>query len=51
MTPAAREIAPQQRVLVGESSGTWREGTTAWVAEATLTAPKNETLRNSLTWK
>ncbi len=51
VTPAAREIAPQQRVLVGETSGTWRDGTTAWVAEATLTAPKNETLRNSLTWK
>jgi hypothetical protein len=51
MTPAAREIAPQQRVLLGESTGTWRDGTTAWVAEATLTAPKNETLRNTLTWK
>ena len=51
VTPAAREIAPQQRVLVGESTGTWVAGTTAWVAEATLTAPKNETLRNSLTWR
>jgi len=51
VTPAAREIAPQQRVLVGESTGTWSEGTTAWVAEATLTAPKNETLKNTLTWR
>jgi hypothetical protein len=51
VTPAARDIAPQQRVLVGESTGTWREGTTAWVAEATLTAPKNETLKNTLTWR
>ena len=51
VTPAAREIAPQQRVLLGETTGTWREGTTSWVAEATLTAPKNETLKNTLTWK
>jgi len=36
---------------VGESTGTWSEGTTAWVAEATLTAPKNETLKNTLTWR
>jgi len=51
VTPAAREIAPQQRVLLGESTGTWRDGTTEWVAEATLTAPRNETLRNTLSWK
>jgi hypothetical protein len=51
VAPSAREIAPQQRALVAETSGTWRDGTTSWVAEATLTAPKNETLKNTLTWK
>ena len=51
VAPAAREIAPQQRVLVGETTGTWSDGTTAWAAEATLTAPKNETLKNTLTWR
>lgn len=48
---SVREIAPRQRVLVGEVSGSWVAGTSAWVAEATLTAPKNETLKNTLTWK
>jgi len=38
-------------VQIAESTGTWREGTTAWAAEATITAPKNETLKNTLTWK
>ena len=48
---SVKEIAPQQRVQVGETSGSWKEGTTAWVAQAVLTAPKNETLTNTLTWK
>ena len=48
---SVREIAPQQRVQVAETSGTWKDGTTSWVAQATLTAPKNETLSNTLTWK
>jgi len=48
---SVREIAPQQRVQVAETSGTWRDGTTSWVAQATLTAPKNETLSNTLTWR
>ncbi len=51
LNPSVREIAPQQRVQVGETTGNWREGTTSWVAQATLTAPKNETLSNTLSWK
>jgi hypothetical protein len=51
VTASVREIAPQQRVQVAEATGTWRDGTTAWAAEATLTAPRNETLKNTLTWK
>jgi hypothetical protein len=49
--PAAREIAPQQRALVGETSGTWREGTTSWTSEAAVTANKGDSLRNTLTWR
>ena len=51
LNPSVREIAPQQRVQVGETTGSWREGTTSWSAQATLTAPKNETLTNTLSWK
>jgi hypothetical protein len=51
VAPGVREIAPQQRAQIAESKGTWRDGTTSWAAEATLTAPKNETLSNTLTWK
>lgn len=48
---AVREIAPKQRVQVGEATGTWAPGTTSWSAEVTLTAPKNETLKTTLTWR
>jgi cytoskeletal protein RodZ len=49
--PRAREVAPQQRSLVAETTGSWRDGTTAWATEATVTAAKNESLKNTLTWR
>ena len=49
--PRAREIAPQQRALVAEATGAWREGTTSWATEVTVTAGKGESLRNTITWR
>ncbi|HEX9187662.1 MAG TPA: hypothetical protein VGB87_11345, partial [Vicinamibacteria bacterium] len=46
----AREIAPQQRVLVAEATGSWRDGTTAWSTEATVAAGK-DSLKSTLTWR
>jgi hypothetical protein len=51
VSPRSREIAPQQRALVAETAGTWREGTNAWTAEATVTAGKGDSLRNTLSWR
>jgi len=51
MTSRAREIPPQQRALLGEASGSWREGTTAWATEITVTANKGDSLRNTITWR
>jgi len=47
----AREIAPQQRVLVAEAAGSWRDGTTAWATAITVTAGKGESLQNTITWR
>jgi hypothetical protein len=47
----AREIAPQQRVLLGELSGTWQEGTTSWSTEVVMTANKGDSLKNAVTWR
>ena len=47
----AREIAPQQRALVAESAGSWRDGTTAWATEVTVSAGKGDSLKNAITWR
>ena len=46
-----REIAPQQRALVAEAAGAWREGTSAWATAITVTAGKGESLQNTITWR
>jgi hypothetical protein len=51
MTSRAREIPPQQRAPLGEASGSWREGTTSWSTEITVTANKGDSLRNTVTWR
>ncbi len=49
--PRAREIAPQQRSLVAEATGSWREGTTSWSTEVTVTAGKGDSLKNTIGWR
>ncbi len=51
LPPLAREIAPQQRALVGETSGSWSEGTTSWKSDAVITANKGDSLRATLNWR
>jgi hypothetical protein len=46
----AREVAPQQRVQVGEMSGAWKDGTQSWSAEV-LVAAKGDSLKNTLSWR
>jgi hypothetical protein len=46
-----KEVEPQQRVMVGELPGVWKDGTASWSAELLLTANKGDSLRNSLTWR
>jgi hypothetical protein len=49
--PRNREIAPQQRVIVDQLSGTWPSGVTSWRAEVKVTAGKNDSLQSQLTWR
>jgi hypothetical protein len=49
--PRVREVAPQQRALVAEATGTWREGTTSWTTEVTVTAGKGDGLKNTVAWR
>ena len=49
--PRAREIAPQQRALVAEAAGSWRDGTSSWATAITVTAGKGESLQNTISWR
>jgi hypothetical protein len=51
VAPQASQIAPQQRALLGQTAGTWAEGTTAWSTEVTVTANKGDSLRATVTWR
>lgn len=49
--PKNREIAPQQRVIVDQLSGTWPAGVTSWRTEVKVAAGKNDSLQSQLTWR
>jgi hypothetical protein len=48
---STKEVTPQQRVQLGQVTGSWREGTTAWAADVLVTANKGDSLKNTLTWR
>ena len=50
--PATATGAPGQRSVVFQVAGqVWKEGTQSWSMEIVLTTQRNETYRNTLTWK
>jgi hypothetical protein len=51
VTPRVREVAPQQRVDLGDVTGTWKDGTTSWSAEVMVTANKGDSLKNTISWR
>jgi pSer/pThr/pTyr-binding forkhead associated (FHA) protein len=50
-TPRAREIAPGQRILVGEVNGAWKDGTTSWSTDVVLVSERNDSYRNQVSWR
>jgi len=46
-----KDVDPQQRALLGEVSGVWKEGTASWSAEIVVAANKGDSLKNTLTWR
>ena len=51
VAPRTKEVPTQRRLLVGELSGTWVEGTNAWSTQVTVTANKGDSLRATVTWR
>jgi hypothetical protein len=46
-----RDVEPQQRALLGEVSGSWKDGTTSWSTEVLVTANKGDSLKNQISWR
>jgi hypothetical protein len=44
-------VAPQQRALLGQTSGSWQDGTTAWSADVLITANKGDSLQSTIIWR
>jgi tetratricopeptide (TPR) repeat protein len=48
---SVKEASPRAKTLLGELSGVWEEGVTAWSLDAVVASPKDDTCRNRLTLK
>ena len=53
LAPATATVAPGQKGLVFQtpSGMVWKDSTQSWVMEIIVTTQRNETYRNTLTWK
>lgn len=51
LPPRARSVRPQQRVLLGEISGVWREVMRTWAMDVVVTSGRQDVYRNRLQWE
>ena len=51
LAPATREVAPQQRALVGELAGEWPSSLVSWSLDAVVTTDRDETGTSRLSWR
>jgi hypothetical protein len=53
LAPVTTTVAPGQKGLVWQtpSGQVWKDSTQSWVMEVVITTQRNETYRNTLTWK
>jgi tetratricopeptide (TPR) repeat protein len=52
LQPQTKEVAPRQKaLLLATPPDLWKEDTTSWQMEATVTTSRGETYKNTLVWK
>ena len=51
MNPRARNVKPQQRALLHEVSGVWREAARSWAMDVVVTSGRQDVYRNRLRWE
>jgi hypothetical protein len=49
--PLRDDIDPRERILIFETSDTWKGDTSSWALETVVTAKSGDTYRNRLNWK
>ena len=50
LNPVTRELAPQQRALLGEVAGEWPADVSSWSLDAVVTTDRDETGSSRLNW-
>jgi len=51
MAPLTRSVKPQQRALLHEASGVWREAARSWSMDVVVTSTRQDVYRNRLHWE
>jgi FHA domain len=51
LTSSVREIEPQQKLPLGEITGTWPEGVNSWYLEVVVSSNRGDSFKSLLTWK
>jgi serine/threonine-protein kinase len=51
LSPLVKEVAPQQRALLRELPDFWKEDTSSWAVEISVSTVRGERYTNQLSWK
>ncbi len=51
MVSQSDQVAPKARVLLGALSDVWRDSTTAWALDVTVTTDRGDVYKNQIIWK
>jgi tetratricopeptide (TPR) repeat protein len=51
LQPLVKDVAPQQKAMLREVKGQWKEDTTSWRMEVTVKTARGETYTNEVTWR
>jgi tetratricopeptide (TPR) repeat protein/tRNA A-37 threonylcarbamoyl transferase component Bud32 len=51
VAPQVKEVAPRQKALLMSSRDIWKDDTTQWSMEVTVTTARGESYKNQVTWK
>jgi tetratricopeptide (TPR) repeat protein len=49
--PQVKDVAPKQKALLMSSRDVWKEDTTSWSMEVTVSTVRGESYRNQVSWK